>query len=111
MNKTLRVARHEFLVTAANKAFVAITLLGPVLILAVSVLPGLAATSGSASSGAAVALVGGDEALRSGLAAALVGSKSRVEAVSDEGAAKARQNPSVGFGQMSPGGPRILLVS
>jgi ABC-2 type transport system permease protein len=41
MNKLWRVARHEFKVTAANKAFVILTILGPFLILAVTVLPGL----------------------------------------------------------------------
>jgi ABC-2 type transport system permease protein len=87
MNKALLVARHEFLVTAANKAFVAITLLGPVLILAVSVLPGLAATRGF-SSGSTVALVGGEDGLRSALAAVLVEAKSSLVPAADEGEAR-----------------------
>jgi ABC-2 type transport system permease protein len=92
MNKTLLVARHEFLVTAANKAFVAITLLGPILILAVSVLPGLLATSSVASAGSVVAVVGGDGDRDGGIAAsmsaALAEGKSRAEAVPDEAVAR-----------------------
>lgn len=87
MNKLFKVARREFLATAANKAFVIITLLGPVLILAVSVLPSLFAT-GAAASGSKLALVGGGEAIRPALAAALGGDSSVVQ-VEDAEAAKA----------------------
>lgn len=43
MRKLLAVLRHEFKKTAANKAFVVMTILGPFLILAVTVLPTLLA--------------------------------------------------------------------
>ncbi len=84
MNKLFKVARREFLATAANKAFVIITLLGPILILAVSVLPSLAATGG-VSSGGAVAVVGGDS-FKNTLASALGGDVSVVAAESEDAA-------------------------
>jgi ABC-2 type transport system permease protein len=87
VSKLFKVARREFLATAANKAFVIITLIGPFLILAISILPGLAATSGS-KSGSVVALVGGNDAIRPALASAL-GGESSVVPVADAEAAKA----------------------
>jgi ABC-2 type transport system permease protein len=84
VKKLFKIATHEFLATAANKAFVIITLIGPFLILAISILPGLAATSGS-KSGSVVALVGG-EALRPALAEAL-GSGSSVATLNDAASA------------------------
>jgi ABC-2 type transport system permease protein len=93
MNKVFRIARHEFRATAANKAFVVITLLGPLLILAVAVLPGLLASSGASSAGSVVALSGGQE-LAAPLSAALKSSGARLEvlppgdAESIEGAAR-----------------------
>jgi ABC-2 type transport system permease protein len=89
MNKTLLVAKHEFFATAANKAFVVITLLGPFLILAVSVLPGLAAKSGAGSAGSVVAVVGAQAPLELALSASLAEVKSRLEVVGDEAAAAA----------------------
>jgi ABC-2 type transport system permease protein len=77
MNKTLRVARHEFRVTAANKAFVIITILGPFLILAVTVLPTFLARSGSAMPAITLALSGGED-LRPALEASLAARNSRV---------------------------------
>ena len=73
MRKLWRVARHEFKVTAANKAFVIITILGPFLILAMSVLPGLLASKPSLmNSGGIVAVYGADETVLSGLSAPLL---------------------------------------
>ncbi len=86
MSKLFKVARREFLATAANKAFVVITLIGPILILAISVLPGLLA-SGEIGSGSTVAVVGGESA-RPALASAL-GADSSVVGVDSEEAAKA----------------------
>ncbi|NOY09694.1 MAG: ABC transporter permease [Spirochaetes bacterium] len=45
ISKMLTVAKYSFKMTAANKGFIIITILGPFLILAVSVLPGLLAQS------------------------------------------------------------------
>jgi ABC-2 type transport system permease protein len=87
MSKLFKIAKREFLATAANKAFVVITLIGPFLILAISILPGLAAAGGS-KSGSVVALVGGGGAMRPALESALGGGSS-VAPLADEAAAKA----------------------
>jgi len=72
VNKLLSVSIFEFKRTAANKAFVIVTLLGPILILAFSVLPGLLATRPELmNKEGRVALVGGDAGLREALAKAL----------------------------------------
>jgi len=89
MNKTLRIARHEFVMTAANKAFVVITLLGPFIILALSVLPGLLAMNRAGAAESVVALVGGDEAARSALDAALIGAHGSLAEAKDEASARA----------------------
>jgi ABC-2 type transport system permease protein len=47
MRKLFEVARQEFRFTAANKGFVVITIIGPFLILAIAVLPGLFAATGA----------------------------------------------------------------
>lgn len=58
MSKLLTILRQEFKMTAANRAFVIITIIGPFLILAISVLPGLVASRGpSVASDTKVALV------------------------------------------------------
>jgi ABC-2 type transport system permease protein len=88
MNKTLLIARHEFAMTAANKAFVVITLLGPFIILALSVLPGLLAMSRAGASESVVAIVGGDEAARSALSAALTPANGRLAEARDEESAR-----------------------
>lgn len=49
--------------TAANKAFVVITIIGPFLILALTVLPSLASMNTKIEAGTTVAVVGGNEAL------------------------------------------------
>jgi len=72
VNKLLSVSIFEFKRTAANRAFVIVTLLGPILILAFSVLPGLLATRPELmNKEGRVALVGGDAGLREALAKAL----------------------------------------
>jgi len=59
MTRLLKVARQEFRMTAANKAFVIITLLGPFLLLAVTVLPTLLAQrEDGIREGTSVAVVG-----------------------------------------------------
>ncbi len=88
MNKTLRVAKHEFLTTAANKAFVVITILGPIIILAISVLPTLLTSSGVSSAGSVVALVAPGEAVGASLAASLGQVGAKTETVADEAAAE-----------------------
>lgn len=62
MNKVIRIMRHEFKLATANKAYVILTLLGPFLILAITVLPSLMAQDpGSMAGGKPVALYGAPE--------------------------------------------------
>ncbi len=77
MNKTLRVARHEFRTTAANKAFVIITILGPFLIFGVAVLPTILARSNATLPSVTLALSGGAD-VRPALEAVLSARGSRV---------------------------------
>ncbi len=60
MNRALKVVRQEFKMTAANKAFVIITIIGPFLILALAILPGLVSMNTKVEPGTVVAVVGGD---------------------------------------------------
>ena len=56
--KMLRVARMEFRQTAANKAFIVITIIGPFLIVAISVLPSLLAMGASGPDDTTIAVTG-----------------------------------------------------
>lgn len=56
--KMLRVAGMEFRLTAANKAFVIITIIGPFLIVAMSILPSLLAMGGGGGDASRIALLG-----------------------------------------------------
>ena len=72
MNKLLKVLRMEFRMTAANKTFVIITIIGPFLLLAVTFLPTLVTRSTvGVSEGTVVGILGGDAALLDRLDAAL----------------------------------------
>ncbi len=63
MNKLCKIIKQEFKMTAANKAFVIITIIGPFLLFAVSVLPGLFAMNAGIAPNTQVALIGGDDEL------------------------------------------------
>lgn len=63
MTRTFTVMRQELKMTAANRAFVVVTVIGPLLIVALSVLPGLFGTGGRVEPGTVVAMIGGDPAL------------------------------------------------
>lgn len=77
MHKLLAVVRHEFRQAAANKAFIILTIIGPFLILAITVLPGLLSMNPKVMSGGGpVAVAGGDDAVRAALEAA-VGAQGR----------------------------------
>ena len=70
MSRLPAIIRHEFKLMAANKAFVILTILGPFLILAITVLPGLLSMNPKAlSGGEPIAVAGGDP----GIIAALEG--------------------------------------
>ena len=89
MSKLKHVVRHEFRLTAANKAYVILTILGPFLIFAVTVLPSLLTQSpGSLAAGKPIAIYQAPEALRSALSASFAAMEITVEQVDDEAAAK-----------------------
>ena len=71
--KMMKVARMEFRLTAANKAFVVITIIGPFLIVAMSVLPSVLAMGGGGADASRVALLG-NEPLQAALEPAFAGS-------------------------------------
>jgi len=71
--KMFRVAAMEFRLTAANKAFVVITIIGPFLIAALSIVPSLLAMSGGGSEPSRIALVG-NESLRQAVSPAFADS-------------------------------------
>jgi len=62
MNRALKVVKQEFKMTAANKAYVIITIIGPFLILALTVLPSLSSMNTTVEPGTVVTVVGGDRA-------------------------------------------------
>jgi ABC-2 type transport system permease protein len=70
----------EFRLTAANKAFIVLTVLGPFLIFAVTALPAILATRGGVGGGAElkVAVVNADPAFLEGMRAALAPNRIRV---------------------------------
>jgi ABC-2 type transport system permease protein len=82
-SKLGKIIRMEFKLTAANKLFIVLTILGPFLIAAVTVLPSLIATSGSASPETRIALVGADSRFVEQVAPAFLQSKIRVTAVQE----------------------------
>ncbi|MBN1686024.1 MAG: ABC transporter permease [Spirochaetales bacterium] len=72
MNRMFKVIKMEFRMTAANKAFIIITILGPFLLLAVTVLPSLLTRSSTGvAEGTVVGIVGADERLMAGLRSAV----------------------------------------
>jgi len=71
MSRLKAIIRHEFRLMAANKTFVVLTILGPFLILAVTVLPGLLSMNPKAlSGGEPIAVSGADAGLASALGSA-----------------------------------------
>lgn len=58
MNRLMKVARQEFRMTAVNRAFVIITIIGPILILAISVVPGVLSMHPTVQAGSVIEIVG-----------------------------------------------------
>ncbi|HEY9053545.1 MAG TPA: ABC transporter permease [Rectinemataceae bacterium] len=84
MTKLGHVIRHEFRLTAANKAYIVLTLLGPFLIFAVTVLPSLLAQKpGAIASGKPVAVVGAPPEAEAALRHALSGMGMEVESLEE----------------------------
>ncbi len=82
MSKLGHVIRHEFRLTAANKAYVVLTLLGPFLIFAVTVLPSLLVQKpGAIASGKPCAIVGAPPEAEAALRQVFSGMGIEVEAL------------------------------
>ena len=108
MSKLKYVVRHEFRLTAANKAFVILTIIGPFLIFAVTVLPSLLTQSpGAVASGKPLALFGAPAAVEKTLEATFSGMGIAVERVDDVAAAKAsvKNGSHIAFLFLEPGWP------
>lgn len=83
MGKLAKVARMEFKLTAANRAFIVLTILGPFLIVAVSVLPSLLTMNRLGSPEVKIAIVGGPAGFAEGIRPALTASGMRLVDVAD----------------------------
>ena len=85
MSKLLKIIRMEFRLTAANKAFIILTILGPFLIAAVTVLPTLLVAPGSAlnATETKIAILGAEPSFVAAVAPVLEASKIRVTALSE----------------------------
>jgi ABC-2 type transport system permease protein len=78
-SRLAQIIRMEFKLTAANKAFIVLTVLGPFLIFAVTVLPTILATRGGVGGAdLKVAVANADPAFLEGMRAALAQSRIRV---------------------------------
>ena len=85
MSKLAKIIRMEFRLTAANKLFIVLTILGPFLIAAVTVLPSTLANSGSRMGGleTRIALAGPDQGFIDAISPALAASKIRLVPAQD----------------------------
>jgi len=108
MPKIFHIIRHEFKLAAANKAFVALTILGPFLIFAVTVLPSLVTNSpGSIAGNKPIVLLGATAPVRSALDAVYGGMGMKLADAADEASAKADvlAGKAVGFLKIEAGWP------
>lgn len=71
MNKILKIAKQELKMTAANKAFVIITLLGPFIIIALAVIPSFLASRTGINEGTRIGILGASPELERDLETAL----------------------------------------
>jgi len=85
MGKLLKIIRMEFRLTAANKVFIVLTILGPFLIAAVTILPSLITMSGGAMGApmTKIALLGADPRFVQEISPAFT--QSRIEVSAAEG--------------------------
>ncbi len=84
MNNIFKIARHEFRMTAMNKAFIILTILGPFLILAVTVLPTVFNQNAGIEKDTVVAVIGGDDNIHSVLSRYLSAVNINVSVENDE---------------------------
>ena len=98
LDKVVKILRMEFRMTAANKAFVVITILGPFILLLMMALPNLInRTAASIKDGTKVAIVGADDLLFASLTASTEGTAIEfVRSVSAEESEEALLNREIG---------------
>jgi len=93
------IIRQEFKVAAANKTFIILTIIGPFLILAITVLPGLLSMNPKVSSGGGpVAVSGGDAAVQSALEAAIGTQGRKLVRLGEDDASRTQAKLDVGKG-------------
>ena len=83
MSKLAKIIRMEFRLTAANKLFIVLTILGPFLIAAVTMLPTALSGSRMGSPETRVAIAGPDQGLIDSIGPALAASKIRLVPAQD----------------------------
>ena len=108
MPKIFHIIRHEFKLAAANKAYVILTILGPFLIFAVTVLPSLVASNpGSIAGDKPIAVLGASAPARAALETAYGKMGMKLVDALDEGSAKADvlAGKDVGFLYIEAGWP------
>lgn len=108
MRKLLYILRHEFRMAAVNRAYVVLTVLGPFLILAVTVLPTLVNRDpGSTAGGRPLAVLSGASGARAALTGAFGAMDIDVTAVQDAATGKAGvlEGRFAGFLLVEPGWP------
>ncbi|MCX7026451.1 MAG: ABC transporter permease [Spirochaetes bacterium] len=108
MPKIFHVLRHEFKMAAANKIYVVLTILGPFLIFAVTVLPSLLTQSpGAMASGKPVAIVGAPPALYGSLSASFksMGIEAGTAATEAEGKKAVLEAKIIGLVSIEAGWP------
>jgi ABC-2 type transport system permease protein len=83
--KMARIAAMEFRLTARNKAFVIVTIIGPFIIVAMSVLPSLLTmNSGGTLDGITIGVTGGTPAIGQAVGAAIAGTPIEVVAAGED---------------------------
>ena len=96
MTRLFNVIKHEFRLTAANKAYVILTILGPFLIFAITVLPSLLTQDpGKMAGGKPLALIGASAPVRKAVDAAFSGMGIEVASVADDASSLAAAKESV----------------
>lgn len=101
MTKLGAIVRQEFKIAAANKTFIILTIIGPFLILAITVLPGLLSMNPKVSSGGGpVAVSGGDAVLQSALETAIGTQGRKLLRLGDDDASRTQAKADIAKGEL-----------
>lgn len=88
MNNIFKILKHEFKLTANNKAFIILTLLGPFLIAALTILPSLMGNPNEIPEGTIIGIYGGDTEFYNEISTALASAGIESITVQNEATAK-----------------------